>query len=233
MAATYILGPFRLDAETDSAAASPALTLGRSPGRKTSRTASRRLRIRRAGGCASMPTRRCRAKRHHLCSVGRNYCLRVRFRGSDAMRFRSIWAVGTRVIATATIIGVAKLVLHDNREAAGRRCHTQVSVEYLVRNFQRSTPEQNFSMSPEHARTASKPLINRSSAPADRLSEAPARARDAAKAFLATDPTFLLIAGSSLTVSLAAFIMVSFPFDPISDAISRIFRVGFLTGGSL
>jgi len=135
MAATYILGPFRLDAETDSAAASPALTLGRSPGRKTSRTASRRLRIRRAGGRASMPTRRCRAKRHHLCSVGRNYCLRVRFRGSDAMRFRSIWAVGTRVIATATIIGVAKLVLHDNREAAGRRCHPQVSVEYLGPEF--------------------------------------------------------------------------------------------------
>ena len=99
MAVTHILGVFRIDAETDSAAASPALTLGRSPRRKTSRTASRRLRIRRAGGRASMPTRRCRAKRHHLCSVGRNYCLRVRFRGSDAMRFRSIWAVGTRVIA--------------------------------------------------------------------------------------------------------------------------------------
>jgi hypothetical protein len=43
------------------------------------------------------------------------------------MRFRSIWA--------ATIIGVAKLVLHDNREAAGRRCHPQVSVEYLGPEF--------------------------------------------------------------------------------------------------
>jgi len=51
------------------------------------------------------------------------------------MRFQSIWAVGTRVIAPATIIGVAKLVLHDNREAAGRRCHPQVSVEYLGPEF--------------------------------------------------------------------------------------------------
>ena len=137
MAATYILGPFHLDAETDTLFrhGEPGIDVGPQPGRKTSRTASRRLRIRRAGGRASMPIRRCRAKRHHLCSVGRNYCLRVRFRGSDAMRFRSIWAVGTRVIATATIIAVAKLVLHDNRGAAGRRCHPRVSVEYLGPEF--------------------------------------------------------------------------------------------------
>src|SRR6516164_619542 len=74
----------------------------------------------------------------------------------------------------------------------------------LIRSPPGSMPEQSFSMSPEHARTASKPLINRSSAPADWLSKAPARARDAAKAFLAADPRFLLIAESGLTMSLAA-----------------------------